>query len=71
MFLKNRTIKVRFMGQQNKYNQAIKTKEAVSMKTVKAIVKGRKPISFRTSQTLYGISILLTFLAAGRLGALV
>lgn len=41
------------------------------MKTVKAIVKGRKPMSFQTSQALYGISILLTFLAAGRLGALV
>lgn len=41
------------------------------MKTVKAIVKGRKPMSFRTSQAIYGVSILLTFLAAGRLGALV
>lgn len=41
------------------------------MKTVKAIVKARKPMSFRTSQAIYGVSILLTFLAAGRLGALV
>ncbi len=37
------------------------------MKTIKAIVKTRKPMSFRTAQTLYGVSILLTFLAAGRL----
>lgn len=41
------------------------------MKTVKAIVTGRKGLSFRTSQAIYGVSILLTFLAAGRLGALV
>lgn len=38
------------------------------MKTIKAIVKARKPVSFQTAQTLYGVSILLTFLAAGRLG---
>lgn len=38
------------------------------MQAIKAIVKTRKPMSFRTAQTLYGVSILLTFLAAGRLG---
>ncbi len=38
------------------------------MKTIKAIVASRKPLSFRTAQTLYGVSILLTFLAVGRLG---
>ena len=40
------------------------------MKTIKAIAKNRKPMSFRTTQTLYGVSILLTFLAVGRFGAL-
>ncbi len=38
------------------------------MKTIKAIVASRKPLSFQTAQTLYGVSILLTFLAVGRLG---
>ena len=32
--------------------------------------KARKPLSFRTTQTLYGVSILLTFLAVGRFGAI-
>lgn len=31
-------------------------------------VKTRKPLSFRASQTLYGVSVVLTFLVAGRLG---
>ncbi len=39
------------------------------MKAIKAIVNARKPMSFRTTQALYGVSILLTFLAAGRLAA--
>lgn len=38
------------------------------MKTIKAIVKSRKPLSFQTTQMLYGVSILITFVAAGRLG---
>ena len=44
------------------------------MKTIATVIRncksGRKPLSFRTTQTLYGVSILLTFLAAGRLGAI-
>ena len=40
------------------------------MKTIQAVLKHRKPLSFRATQTLYGVSILLTFLAAGRLGAI-
>lgn len=38
------------------------------MKTIKAIAKTRKPMSFQTTQVLYGVSILLTFLVAGRFG---
>lgn len=38
------------------------------MKTIKAIVKTHKPMSFQATQTLYGVSILLTFLVAGRFG---
>ena len=38
------------------------------MEKLVAVIKNRKPLSFRTTQTLYGVSILLTFLAAGRLG---
>lgn len=41
------------------------------MKTIQALLQNRKPLSFRATQTLYGVSILLTFLAAGRLGAVV
>ena len=40
------------------------------MKTIKTMIANRKPMSFRATQTLYGVSILLTFLAAGRLGAI-
>ncbi len=40
------------------------------MKTIQNFVKNRKPLSFRATQALYGVSILLTFLAAGRLGGL-
>lgn len=33
-------------------------------------MKTRKPLSFQTTQILYGVSVLLTFLVAGRLGAI-
>ncbi len=33
--------------------------------------RARKPMSFRASQLLYGVSVALTFLVAGRLGAMV
>ena len=39
------------------------------MKTIATVIRNRKPLSFRTTQTLYGVSILLTFLAVGRFGA--
>ena len=58
------------MGQTVCYTYPIKDKEVLPMKTIKAIAKNRKPLSFRTTQTLYGVSILLTFLVAGRLGAI-
>lgn len=38
------------------------------MKTIAHVIKTRKPLSFQTTQLLYGVSILLTFLLAGRLG---
>ena len=60
---------VRFMGQGPWYTHLINNKEVFSMKTIKAIVKNRKHLSFQTVQCFYGVSILLTFLAAGRLGA--
>lgn len=39
------------------------------MEKLTQFVKTRKPLSFKTSQALYGASILVTFLVAGRLGA--
>ena len=41
------------------------------MEKIATMVKRRKPLSFQASQLLYGVSVVLTFLAAGRLGALV
>lgn len=38
------------------------------MKTITNAIKARKPLSFQTTQLLYGVSILITFVAAGRLG---
>lgn len=38
------------------------------MEKIVNVMKNRKPLSFRTSQMLYGVSILITFVAAGRLG---
>ena len=44
------------------------------MKTIATVIhnckSNCKPLSFRATQTLYGVSILLTFIAAGRLGAI-
>ncbi len=40
------------------------------MKTIKAILASRKPLSFQHAQVLYGVSILLVFLATGRLSYL-
>ena len=59
---------VRFMGQGNRYTEPIHNKEVFPMKTMKAIIKAHKPMSFQATQALYGVSILLTFLVAGRLG---
>lgn len=36
------------------------------MKAIIARIQTRKPLSYRATQCLYGVSILLTFLAAGR-----
>ena len=44
------------------------------MKTIQTVIrncKSGKAMSFRATQTLYGVSILLTFLAVGRFGAIV
>ena len=41
------------------------------MKTIKAIWRSRKPLSAQAIQVLYGVSILATFLVAGRFSALV
>ena len=56
------------MGHKARYTDLTKQKEVFPMKTIKALVAARKPLSFQTAQTLYGVSILLTFLAVGRLG---
>ena len=43
------------------------------MKTIQTVIhncKTRKPLSYRTTQALYGVSILLTFVVAGRLGSI-
>ncbi len=40
------------------------------MEKLTQMMKTRKPLSFRATQTLYGVSVLLTFLVAGRLGAI-
>ena len=36
------------------------------MEKITNFVKTRKPLSFKTSQLLYGVSVALTFLVAGR-----
>lgn len=41
------------------------------MEKIATMMKTRKPLNFRTSQLLYGVSVVLTFLVAGRLGAIV
>lgn len=41
------------------------------MEKIAAMLKARKPLSFRATQTLYGVSVVLTFLVAARLGATV
>ncbi len=40
------------------------------MEKLAQMMKTRKPLSFRTTQILYGVSVLLTFFVAGRLGAI-
>ncbi len=40
------------------------------MEKLTQMMKTRKPLSFRATQMLYGVSVLLTFLVAGRLGAI-
>ncbi len=40
------------------------------MEKLTQMMKTRKPLSFRTTQMLYGVSVLLTFLVAGRLGTI-
>ena len=37
------------------------------MEKIASFVKTRKPLSFKTSQMLYGVSVALTFLVVGRL----
>ena len=38
------------------------------MEKLANFVKTRKPLSFKTTQMLYGVSVAVTFLVAGRLG---
>ena len=40
------------------------------MEKLVAVIKNRKPLSFNTAQMLYGVSVVLTFVVAGRLGAM-
>ena len=59
------------MGQSLGYPVPIQKKEVLFMKTIKAIWRSRKPLSPQATQVLYGVSILATFLVAGRFSALV
>ncbi len=40
------------------------------MEKIAQMMKTRKPLSFRTTQMLYGVSVLLTFRGAGIWGAI-
>ena len=50
------------------YTEGTKSKEVALMEKLTNFVKTRKPLSFKTSQVLYGVSVALTFIVAGRLG---
>ena len=59
------------MGHDVRYTDLTKEKEAFPMKMIQAVFNAPKSLSFETKQMLYGVSILLTFVVAGRLGMMV
>lgn len=42
-------------------------KEVLPMEKLTAVIKARKPLSFQTTQLIYGVSILLTFGVVGQI----